>query len=97
MKHLGIKKDDTFKIHETPIGDKIHITVFPKHVSFSLATVANFVKNLKDDDNSRIVIFCRRIEDCGKVYVNLKSLLDEKMHGLTEVGKIMNYKICFYS
>ena len=80
MKHLTLKKKETYTEHEQPLGDKTHLTIFPKEVPFSLTILADFV----NDNNytaARVVVFCRQLEDCGRIYAELQY----------QLGPLINY------
>ena len=86
MKHLALKKSDTFMVHRYPLGNKTHIIIFEKTIKFSITAVELFVK-IRKDENNRMIIFCKGVEECGYIYRELSYVLGEEYRANLQVGK----------
>ena len=88
MKHLGIQKQNTHKIHYTPLNEKTHITIMDRDRKIHLPSVLNtFIESILDEENpKRIVIFCTSLPDCGLVYRDIvHSYFGDTLQSVTQV------------
>ena len=91
MKHLGIKKGDTFMIHRHPLNERTHLTIMSKQTDFYLAALYFYFENKLD--KRRIIVFCTSLEDCGALYRDIVSTYPEST--LAKSTQVVRWFIIF--
>ena len=82
MKHLAINRNNTFLIHEQPLGENTHITIAGKSTVFSINILCRYFLS---GGTNRVVIFCRRLEDCGLLYQEIKATFGDIIENIMQV------------
>ena len=80
MGNFALKRDLKQK---QPIGRNTFIKICDKTTEFSLEGLKSLIEGPLTD---RAVVFCRKLEECGKIYAELQSIISLEARAKIEVS-----------
>ena len=82
MRRLVINRSNAFLVYEQPLGENTHITITEKSTVFSINILCRYFLS---GGTNRVVIFCRRLEDCGLLYQEIKATFGDIIENIMQV------------